>query len=134
MSIGHESFKGSCFFYKKGIKKRVQKRKDGYFMCHNTTSFYIQPNGKPAFLLCAKCNESMPIETLQLTPELQQKWLFWKRDHENWLDSKTGTMIHGGEHLEKQYHQRGQELTKELNQAANGRYTLEFKQSYKYMD
>lgn len=76
----------------------------------------------------------MPIETLQLTPELQQKWLFWQRDYGNWLDSTTGTIMHGGEHLEKQYYQRGRELTDELNQAANNHYKIEFKQSYKYMD
>lgn len=103
-------------------------------MCHNTTSFYIQPDGKPSFLVCAQCNERIPIETLQLPADLQQKWLFWKRDYGNWIDHKTGTMMHGGEHLEKQYYQRGKALTHELNQEVNDRYTIEFKQSYKYMD
>ncbi|MBQ0140299.1 MAG: hypothetical protein KBT36_13515 [Kurthia sp.] len=81
---------------------------------------------------CATCHYNFDLEDIDLSGSLKKDLFSWVNDYASWVDWTTETLIEGQEKIEMLHNERGEVLTKLVQQALDGQYKVLFSPSEMY--
>ncbi|WP_449537626.1 hypothetical protein [Ferdinandcohnia sp. Marseille-Q9671] len=65
---------------------------------------------------CAKCSCNIELEDFPISDEVKRELEQWAKDFGTWLDLASDTIVKGGDILEKKHNQKGELLTKKVQE------------------